>query len=233
MKQPLAELRQVTKEYRRPAANPFKPQTVVALNRVDLRVGGGEAIGVVGASGAGKSTLARLLVGLIEPTSGEIFFAGREAAGRRMIRELAGRRQIVFQNPYRSLSPRLTVEQIIDEPAALVGLDADISGLLELVSLSRRLLSRYPHQLSAGERQRVAIARALSTRPELLVLDEPTSALDPIAGAAIIRMIDELKSRQAVVIISHDPALLRAADRTLTLDNGQITAGRAKSAFRL
>jgi peptide/nickel transport system ATP-binding protein len=226
MNQPLTMLRQVTKEYRRPTSRPLRPERVLALLEVDLTVHRGESIGVIGPSGAGKSTLARLLVGLTEPTSGQIIFAGREITGRRMIRELAGRRQIVFQNPYRSLSPRLTVDQIIDEPAALVGMKSNIPGLLELVSLPRRLLDRYPHQLSAGERQRVAIARALSTRPDLLVMDEPTSALDPIAGAAITRLVDQLKGRQAIVVITHDLALLRAADRTLTLESGQITAGR-------
>lgn len=182
----------------------------------------GELLSITGRSGAGKSTVAQLMVGLTAPTSGSITFAGQTLNHRRPVGKLAGRRQIVFQNPYRSLSPRLTVGEIVIEPALIIGLSAAAPVLLERVGLSPEIISRYPSQLSAGQRQRVALARALSTDPDLLVLDEPSSSLDPIAAAGINRVIMGLIPKMAVVLISHDPAARRTADRAIVIAGGRL-----------
>jgi ABC-type glutathione transport system ATPase component len=197
------------------------------LDKIMFELWPGEFIGVVGPSGAGKSTLARVLVGLSQPTSGDIFFQGRKLAGRADIKQLAGRRQIVFQNPFRSLSPRLTVAQIVAEPAEIIGMTVDAEALLDRVGLPPEMLDRRPRWLSAGECQRVALARALSTDPDLLVLDEPLSALDPLASIDIIRLIKDHPADRAVIIISHNPLVLREADRLVTISKGKMIAETA------
>ncbi len=213
MNEPLTALEAVTKTY---------GQEVV-LDGVTLALSVGEFVTLSGPSGAGKSTLARLLVGLSRPTSGQVLWEGRPLDGSADIRRLAGKRQIVFQNPLRSLSPRLTVEQIVVEPALIAGGGANAGELLERVGLSRRFLKRRARQLSAGECQRVALARALSTGPQLLVLDEPTSSLDPIAAAGIIRLIEEAAQERAVFAISHNNALAERATRSLFLSAGSLS----------
>lgn len=201
--QPVIELRSVSKVY----------GDRHALRDVSLSLFPGEVLVVSGPSGAGKSTLARILVGLTLPTSGELLFRGENAGFSRF----AGARQIVFQHPARSLSPRLTVRQIISEPAEIIGAYADASALAERVGLPPELLDRRPGRLSAGECQRAALARALSTDPQLLVLDEPDSSLDPIAAAAILRLVGEGLPNRCVVVFSHKPSILKKASRSLKL----------------
>ena len=224
MAEPLLVFDKVTKEYQRPRPGLHRSVSFTAVDRLDLAVYPGELLSITGRSGAGKSTVAQLMVGLTAPTSGSITFAGRTLNNGKPVKELAGRRQIVFQNPYRSLSPRLTVGAIVVEPALIIGLSADAPGLLERVGLSPDLVSRYPSQLSAGQRQRVALARALSTDPDLLVLDEPTSSLDPIAAAGINQVIMGLRTTMAVVLISHDPAARLTADRSIVIDGGRVSS---------
>jgi len=210
---PLTALEAVTKNYGKEPV----------LDGITLELSVGEFVTLSGPSGMGKSTLVRLLVGLSRPTSGRVLWQGRPLDGRADIRRLAGRRQIVFQNPLRSLSPRLTVGQIVVEPALIAGGGANAGVLLERVGLPRRFLGRRARQLSAGECQRVALARALATEPELLVLDEPTASLDPIAAAGIAQLIDEAARERAVFVVSHNHLLIERATRSLALSGGCLS----------
>ncbi len=193
-------------------------EPVRALNDVSVSLERGRTLGIVGESGCGKSTLARLLVGLEMPTSGDLRIDSRqiEAGGRGAARALARRIQLVFQDPFSSLDPRMTVEKVLHEVLTVHSLHegargARVSELLAMVGLSARFATRYPHELSGGQAQRVAIARALAVEPEIVVLDEPTSALDVSVRAEIINLLvriqDEL--RLSYVFISHDLSMVR------------------------
>ena len=193
-------------------------EPVRALNDVSVSLARGRTLGIVGESGCGKSTLARLLVGLETPTSGDLRIDSRqiEAGGRGAARALARRIQLVFQDPFSSLDPRMTVEKVLHEVLTVHSLHegargARVSELLAMVGLSARFATRYPHELSGGQAQRVAIARALAVEPEIVVLDEPTSALDVSVRAEIINLLvriqDEL--RLSYVFISHDLSMVR------------------------
>jgi oligopeptide transport system ATP-binding protein len=191
---------------------------VEALADVSLSVERGETFGIVGESGCGKSTLARLLVGLEAPTSGQLFLDGEAVHLRERDddRSLARKIQLVFQDPFSSLDPRLTVEKALKEVLHVHSLHQDdaagrVSELLAMVGLTGRFATRYPHELSGGQAQRVAIARALAVEPEILVLDEPTSALDVSVRAEIINLLvriqDEL--RLTYLFVSHDLSMVR------------------------
>ena len=189
---------------------------VRAVHDVSLELPANRTLGIVGESGCGKSTLARLLVGLEPPTSGTIEIDGRLAdAGDR--RALARRIQLVFQDPYSSLDPRLTVDRALGEVLKVHGLaaraerDERVGALLEMVALGRRFADRYPHQLSGGQAQRVAIARALAVEPRILVLDEPTSALDVSVRAEVMNLLVRLQDELGLsyVFISHDLGMVR------------------------
>ena len=191
---------------------------VNALNDVSVSLERGKTLGIVGESGCGKSTLARLLVGLEAPTSGDLRINAQEIrAGRRgASRSLARKIQLVFQDPFSSLDPRMTVEKVLNEVLTVHSLHARVRServreLLSMVGLTARFAARYPHELSGGQAQRVAIARALAVEPEILVLDEPTSALDVSVRAEIINLLvriqDELKL--SYFFISHDLSMVR------------------------
>ncbi|MFY9781984.1 MAG: oligopeptide/dipeptide ABC transporter ATP-binding protein [Acidimicrobiales bacterium] len=191
---------------------------VEALADVSLTIERGETFGIVGESGCGKSTLARLLVGLEAPTSGQLFLDGEAVRLRERgdNRALARKIQLVFQDPFSSLDPRLTVEKALKEVLHVHSLHQDddakrVSELLAMVGLTGRFATRYPHELSGGQAQRVAIARALAVEPEILVLDEPTSALDVSVRAEIINLLVRIQDKLHLtyLFVSHDLSMVR------------------------
>lgn len=188
---------------------------VNAVQNVSFEIKKGETLGLVGESGCGKSTLGRSLIRLIEPTSGKIFFKNKDIthAPKTELRELRKKMQIIFQDPYASLNPRMTVSAILEEPLIIHNLfnspkdRADrVKELINLVGLRPENLSRYPHEFSGGQRQRIGIARALAVNPELIICDEPVSALDVSIQAQVINLLMELQQKLGLtyVFIAHD-----------------------------
>ena len=210
---PLLRLAEVGKSYtqgRSAFARLLSRERFHAVAGLSLDVAAGESLAIVGESGSGKSTVARMMVRLIEPTTGDIAFSGRSIA-QLAGRDLAAFRQqvqMVFQSTTNSLNPRKTVATTLSEAIGRDGVP--MADLLDMARLPRTVLARLPHQLSGGQRQRVGIARALARRPSLLVADEPTSALDVSIQAEIIRLLRELHRTAGVtlVVISHDLALV-------------------------
>lgn len=197
-----------------------KKRKLLAVDRVSFMIEPGETVGLVGRSGSGKSTLGRMLLGLIEPTSGEIFFKGEKLKGlhpRRM--------QMIFQDPYSSLNPRMSVGSILAEPTKIHGLPDRVEELLQLVGLPLESKNRYPHEFSGGQRQRIGIARALALNPEFLICDEPISALDVSIQAQIVNLLLRLQNELGLTIlfISHDLAMVRyLSTRVLVMHEGTL-----------
>jgi oligopeptide transport system ATP-binding protein len=189
--------------------------SVKAVSDVSFDIAKGETLGLVGESGCGKSTLGRCILRLIEPTAGQVVFDGRDVTtlAPSEMRKLRRRMQIIFQDPYASLNPRLTVEEIIGEPLQVHSLvhssqerTARIQKLLDLCGLRREAMNRYPHEFSGGQRQRICIARALAVEPEFIVCDEPVSALDVSIQAQIVNLLMDLQKdlKLTYLFIAHD-----------------------------
>jgi peptide/nickel transport system ATP-binding protein len=206
---------------------------VRAVDGVSLAVPRGRTLGIVGESGCGKSTLARMMVGLLAPTSGDITIEGRSVAefAKRDRKALRRKVQMVFQDPFGSLNPRKTVRQILETPlAALHALPAAtrrerVAELMSLVSLRREFADRYPHEFSGGQCQRIGIARALAAAPELIVLDEPVSALDVSVQAQVLMLLADLQRRLNLtyVFISHDLAVIETiSDEVAVMYRGKV-----------
>jgi microcin C transport system ATP-binding protein len=208
--------------------------TVRAVEDLSFTIAKGEAFGLVGESGCGKSTAARALLRLIEPDAGSVRWRGEDVLAARgaSLKALRRRMQIVFQDPYGSLSPRLSAGEIIGEGLEVhepgltrAARDAAVAQALEEVGLDPATAGRYPHEFSGGQRQRIAIARALVLKPRLVVLDEPTSALDVSVQAQVVDLLRALqaKHRLAYLFISHDLRVVRAlAHRIIVLKDGQV-----------
>lgn len=218
-------------------------QRIKAVDGVSFNIRRGETLGLVGGSGCGKTTLGRLLLRLIEPTSGNIIFDGLEILSlkRRDMRRLRPRMQMIFQDPDTSLNPRMTVRESISEPLRLKGglargeIEDEVSTLVERVGLSPEHLSRRPHQLSGGQNQRVVLARVLASNPEFIVADEPLSALDVSVQAQIFGLLSEMKRDRKItfLFISHDLNIVRLmSDRVAVMNRGKIVeVGRTEEIF--
>ncbi|WP_348267798.1 ATP-binding cassette domain-containing protein [Edaphobacter paludis] len=222
----LVEARGLVKEYARGG------DTVRVVDDVSFAIRRGETMGLVGESGSGKSTVARMLLRLIEPTAGVVRYDGVEllAIGSRDMRGMRRRMQIVFQDPYAALNPRMKVREILAEPFAIHGEQHSatkdhLEVMLREVGLDASALERYPHEFSGGQRQRINIARALALRPEFLVLDEPVSALDVSVGAQVVNLLRELQRKYGLtyLFISHSMPLVRyLCDRVAVMQRGRV-----------
>ena len=205
-----------------------------AVDNVSLTIPKGKTLGLVGESGCGKSTLGRLVIGLIEPTGGEVFFKGKNSLkfGAQERREFLKQAQIVFQDPFSSLNPRMSVYQLIAEPLLINKVYASneevsrkVRSLMDTVGLAERLITSFPHELDGGRRQRIGIARALALDPEFIVLDEPVSALDVCIQAQVLNLLADLKEERGYtyLFISHNLSVVRyVSDEVAVMYLGQV-----------
>ncbi|MGW9404126.1 ATP-binding cassette domain-containing protein [Arthrobacter sp. NPDC055585] len=229
---PVLELKGIKVHHRARTGSLFRPNIVKAVDGVDFTVRRGETVGIVGESGCGKSTLASVLVGLQEPTAGEVLFNGQKVNTRTSSKKTFGRAVgVVFQDPATALNPRMTIQDILTDPLQVHGIGtqasrtARVKELLGLVGLPQSAAEVTPHQVSGGQRQRVAIARALALDPSIIVADEPTSALDVSVRAQVLNLLSDLKRELnlGMVFISHDIQTVRyVSDRICVMYYGRI-----------
>jgi oligopeptide transport system ATP-binding protein len=233
MTAPLLEAIELTKHFSVGGGFGNRSGLVRAVDGVSFRLNRGETLALVGESGCGKSTTARLVLRLIEPTAGQVIFEGKETTGLQgtALRRLRRRMQIVFQDPFASLNPRMSVGAILEEPLLVHAIGdraqrrSRVAELLSLVGLAPYHAARYPHEFSGGQRQRVGIARALAVEPALVVCDEPVSALDVSIQAQVVNLLKDLQARLGLsyLFIAHDLAVVKhMADRVAVMYLGRI-----------
>lgn len=231
MTDPIIRARGLSRSYRAPRPRP----ATVALEPTDIDIGAGESVGIIGESGSGKSTLVRLLLGLDRPTSGTVEIAGRAVDPRASARSLRWLRRmtgVVFQDPYASLDPRMSVARIVGEPMWATGAEPDaarrrdrVTDALARVGIDAGALDRHPHEFSGGQRQRIALARAIAHGPDILVGDEPLSALDVTVRAQILDLLRGLRERSALtlVMVSHDIGVVQSlCDTVIVMKDGRV-----------
>jgi len=232
---PLLQARNLAKTFRggQSAFGGGASNQIRAVRDVSLAIEAGETLGLVGESGSGKSTLGRMLLRLVEPDAGEIVFDGHDVLRARgpQLRRLRRDMQIIFQDPFGSLDPRMTVDQIVREPIAIHDSDPSqdrrqsVLEVMRAVGLDGSALPRYPHEFSGGQRQRIGIARALILRPRFIVADEPVSALDVSVGAQIVNLLKQLQRdfQLTYLFISHSMPIVRyLADRIAVMQHGEL-----------
>ncbi len=241
----ILELNHVSKEFQVPSEKLFgRSETLYAVNDISLNIKKGEILGLVGESGCGKSTLGRTMIRLLNPTKGEIIYKGTNITKlkEKELRPYRKEFQIIFQDPYASLNPRMTVEEIIADPMEACGMYSShaerkkrVCELMEECGLNPDYARRYPHEFSGGQRQRIGIARALSVNPSLVICDEPVSALDVSIQSQIINLLRQLQKKMelTLVFISHDLSVVNyIADRIAVMYLGRIVElGRTDEIF--
>ncbi|MCH9609934.1 MAG: Oligopeptide transport ATP-binding protein OppF [Chlamydiales bacterium] len=224
---PLLEVRNLTKTFK------VGNQTLTAIRNLNLNIHRGETLGLVGESGCGKSTVGRTILHLHEPTSGDITFDSTDLSklSRIDLKQMRRRMQIIFQDPYASLNPRMTVQDIVGEPldihktATGIQRKRRIEKMLNLVGLNPSHMSRFPHEFSGGQRQRIGIARALCIEPEFLILDEPISALDVSIQAQVVNLLKQLQKQMGLtyLFIAHDLSVIKyISDRVAVMYLGEL-----------
>jgi ABC-type oligopeptide transport system ATPase subunit len=229
----LVEVRHLTKAFARPRGWLRRPDETTVVDDVSFDIDEGETLGLVGESGSGKTTTGRCILRLIEPTSGEVRFKGEDVRAFAPARLRAARRemQIVFQDPYSSLNPRMRVDAIVAEPLVIHGIgdrsgrEARVAELLQLVGLEPSMARRYPRDFSGGQRQRIAIARALALNPSFLIADEPVSSLDMTVQAQVMQLLMDLRQRLKLtcLFIAHDLRLVETVcTRLAVMFRGRI-----------
>ena len=233
-KKVLLEVQKVKKEFVTSKSLTGKPVKIVhAVDSVDLTIYEGETIGVVGESGCGKSTLGRCILQLIKPTAGHVLYRGEDITklNKEQMRQMRRKMQLIFQDPYASLNPRMTVLELIMAPLEAFGIGTmeervqRVKEIMELVGMQENMMNRYPHEFSGGQRQRIVIARALVLNPEFVVCDEPVSALDVSVRAQVLNLIQELKKKKHLtyMFISHDLSVVKyISDRIAVMYLGRI-----------
>ena len=233
MSEPILAVEHLVKEFTVKSSKGLRSikRTVSAVADVSFTIGAGQTLGLVGESGSGKTTVGRCVLHLVQPTSGSVKFQGRELVGMKPseLRGLRRTMQIVFQDPYSSLDPRMTVGASIAEPLVVQKVEGNhadrVAELLQLVGLAPDHAQRFPHEFSGGQRQRVGIARALALNPTLLVLDEPVSALDVSIQAGVINLLEDLQDRLGLsyLFIAHDLSVVRhISDQVAVMYLGKI-----------
>lgn len=240
-KEVLVQLKGVKKDFITAKTLAGKPLKIVhAVDNVNLCIYKGETIGVVGESGCGKSTLGRCILRLINPTAGEVLYKGDNIIhyNKERMRQMRRKMQLIFQDPYASLNPRMTVLELIKAPLDAFGIGSNeeriqkVKEIMELVGMPENMMNRYPHEFSGGQRQRIVIARALVLDPEFVVCDEPVSALDVSVRAQVLNLIQELKKTKDLtyLFISHDLSVVKyVSDRIAVMYLGRIVEIAEKS----